>query len=535
MKQLIRPVSIGGSSLVRAYLQEDPSALAFYAGSPHRLESYRSKLVEVTRRFDRTRREAAARALTPSSADARARLERFVEEGGAMVTTGQQAGFLTGPLYTVYKAVSAVVLARHLEEQLGCIVLPVFWVASDDHDWAEVNHAYLLDARNRVTRVGLPGEARGTRPMSHYELTGNLEMICDHASQIVAANGNNRSLVEGVVEPWRRGGATVAEAFRESIRSLLEPFDVCIADAADPALKETALPVLRGALTESTEHEAKLSARTAAIEEAGYHGQVAVLASGTNVFRFDGEARERLYVRGDDFTVRERRQRFGRADLLAELEADPTRFSPNVLLRPVVESTVFPTLAYVGGPGEIAYFAQIGALFEANDIAPPVVVPRFAGLVVEPKIEKLLASLGLTLDDVDRDRDQLVENLARESVPPEMAEALAKLREDVTGDFATLVERAGAIDPTLSGSLAATRNRALLLAARAERRILRAIKRSDRIDIDKLDRVLDSLRPLGEPQDRVLNVLPFLGRFGSHFMREVERTILTSWRLPGES
>lgn len=534
LKQLIRPYPIGGSSLVRDYLQEKPAALAFYPGSPFNLASYRNKLEEVSARFTRSERENAARALKPTSPTAADRLRRFVEEGGAMVTTGQQAGFLTGPLYTVYKALSTVVLARHLEAEFGRIVIPVFWVASDDHDWAEVNHAYLLDSSNRLVRLGLEGGDEAL-PMSARRLEGDLEKLSEHVSQVVAGSVANRDIVREILDPWNIGGRTVAEAFGDSMRSILSPFDVCLADAADPELKRAALPILRRALSDSAGQEERLTERTQAIEDAGYHGQVAVLATGTNVFRFNGEARERLYVRGQDFTVRERRLRIPREELLVELEADPTTFSPNVFLRPVVESGVFPTLAYVGGPGEIAYFAQAGALFETHGMTPPVVVPRFAGLVVEPKVEKLLASLGLGLDEAESPREALIEKLARNALPPEVADMLARLRTNMVGDFAALLEQSEEIDPTLLGALGASRNRTLLEAARAERKIIRAIKRSDRVAIDKLDRTLASLRPLGEPQDRVLNILPFIARYGRHFIPEIERTVLSSWRLPNNS
>lgn len=531
LKQLIRPAPIGGSSLVRDYLQEIPAALAFYAGSPFRLDPYRRKLEEVTARFDRGKREEAARALTPTSPAAAERLRRFVEEGGAMVTTGQQAGYLTGPLYTIFKALSATTLARHLEAELGTIIIPVFWIASDDHDWAEVNHAHLLDAANRLVRVGLEG-GDGTLPMSARRLEGDLETLSEYVSQVVAAPEKNRELLRQIIDPWRVAGSTVAEAFHASIRSILSPFDVCIADAADPSLKETSRPILKRAILESGEHEALLSARTRELEAAGYHGQVGVLARGTNVFRFDGKARERLYVRGEDFAVRERRSKIPRPDLLAELEENPRAFSPNVFLRPVVESGVFPTLAYVGGPGEIAYFAQLAPLFQANGIAPPVVVPRFAGLVVEPKVEKLLTSLGLDLEDIQETKEALVEKLARRSLPPGLSELLDALRQDLAKDYSALLDQGAAIDPSLAGALGASRNRMLLEAKRAERKILRAIKRSDRINLDKLERVVASLHPLGDPQDRVLNVLPFIARFGPHFIREAERTIASSWRLP---
>lgn len=534
LKRLISAHPVGGSALVRDYLHEVPSALSYFGGSPYRLPSYRQKLDEVTRRFGPKEREAAARALTPTSDAARLRLERFVEEGGAMVTTGQQAGFLTGPLYTIYKAVSAVVLARHLERTLDTLVIPVFWIASDDHDWAEVNHAILLDPKNRTRRFALSSADDRPLPMSERRLEGELDELCDHVSEVVAPNKNTLDWVKRIIDPYRQDGVTVASAFGAAIHHLLAPFDVCIADSASAAVKHTTAPLIRRALTEADEQEVRLAARTTAIVESGYDAQVAVLAGGTNVFRSGEAGRERLYRRGTDFAVRERKVRLPREQILAEVEADPGSFSPNVFLRPVVESAAFPTLAYVGGPGEIAYFAQANALFEANGIAPPVVVPRFSGLVVERKVEKLLTSLDLELADALESRDALIDRLARREVPDEVTDLLSTLRDDLVRDFDGILSEVESLDATLVGAMGSIRNRTLLIAERAERKVVRAIKKGDGIALAKLDRVLDSLRPGGSPQDRVLNVLPFLARYGDHFLIEIERAILEDWRLPSD-
>lgn len=529
---LVRPIAIGGGSLVRDYLAGKPEAARFFAGSPFELDSYRRKLDEVTRRFGPAERAAAARALRPTSSVAAARLKRFVEDGGAVVTTGQQAGFLTGPLYTIYKALTAVALARHLEAELGILVIPVFWVASDDHDWDEVNHAYLLDARNRLQRVALPMADVRPVPMSELPLPEGLEKIIAGIAQTIGAKSDGNEWFRTIVDPYLRPGATMAGAFADAMAGILAPFDACIADAADPALKAVAEPLLTRSLADAAAHESKLAERTGALEEAGYRGQVTVLERGTNLFYHGAGGRERLYRRGEGFAVRGRKESFSREELLVGVARNPARFSPNVFLRPVVESWVYPTLAYVGGPGELAYFAQVNALFDEVGILPPVAVPRFSALVVEPKLERLLGKLELSIVDTQEPRDQLVERMARREVPGEVRSALNELRVETSGAYARLMERVVEIDSTLVRAAGGSRNRALAEAARMERKILRAIKRGDRIATDQLDRLLDSLRPNAAPQDRVLNVLPFLVRYGDHFLREVERAIREGWRLP---
>ncbi len=529
----LRSAPFAGSALVRDYLSEVPTALEFFAGSPRKLGSYRAKLDDVTTRFTREDRERAAACLLAPSEAARERLERFVVEGGAMVTSGQQAGFLTGPLYTTYKALSAVVLARHLEARLGCIVLPVFWAATEDHDWAEVNHTYLLDPTGRLRRFELPPRAtEATLPMSEQRLGEGVDKICDEALQYLGNAHHTSEYIERLVAPYRDPGSTVGGAFTAAMAELLGPSGVLIADAANPRLKRASVSTLRAALVDAQEHEAALAERSRSLLAAGYGTQVTILERGVNVFLHGTEGRQRLYRRGDSFIVRERPGSLERSELLALLEAEPDRFSPNVLLRPVIESTVFPTLAYVGGPGEINYFAQVTSLFETMKMAPPVVVPRFSGTVVEPAVERALQNLELTESDLDQPQSALVDKLARREIPQGVAGELRTIREAWVQGFGRLARESGAIDATLEDAFGAIRNRGLLEAARAERKILRALKRKESEWRQQLQRVLDSLRPTAHPQDRVLNVLSFLARKGPTFLSDVEQTIEETWPLP---
>jgi bacillithiol synthase len=197
-----------------------------------------------------------------------------------------------------------------------------------------------------------------------------------------------------------------------------------------------------------------------------------------------------------------------------------------------VESTLFPTLAYVGGPGEIAYFAQVSALFEEFSILPPAFVPRFSGTVIEPQVEKSVAGLGFSMEELAERREVLVDRVARREIPETVTGALRELRQRISSGFEPLLEGGGSIEAGLPGALGASRNRLLIELHRSEKKIVRALKRSDLASLQQLDRVLNALQPHGEPQDRVLNILPFLARYRSHFVREIERAIANGWRFP---
>jgi bacillithiol synthase len=350
--------------------------------------------------------------------------------------------------------------------------------------------------------------------------------------QYVGGYDKNNVLLRRIIDPFRRAGRPMGEAFREAIVALLAPFNMAVADAADPALKRASVPVLRSALMDAERHEFVLTERGRELEAAGYEGPVTILERGTNVFRHSAGGRERLYRRGGDFGGRQKRPSLPRVDALAALEVDPGGFSPNVLLRPVVESYVFPTVAYVGGPGELGYFAQAGALFPELGMTPPICVPRFAGTVHDRAVERTLGTLGLGMEELLAGRDALRERIARQEIPEGAVSSLDRLRRDLVNGFEAMAEEAGQLDPTLGGTVAGIRNRALLSVARVEREMIRSLKRRESTRLRQLDRVLDSLRPGGSPQDRVLNVTPFLARYGSHFLDEVAAAVSSGVRYP---
>lgn len=455
---------------------------------------------------------------------ARERLSRFVEEGGIAVTTGQQAGLLTGPLFTIYKALTLVRLAEQLEAELGTLVIPIFWVASEDHDWEEVNHAYLALPRDGVRRVDLTDEPPFPLPVGDVQLGSGIGTILDEVADLLTGNGYNESLLKSIRDAYR-DDATLASSFTALLTELLAPFDLCLTDAADAAVKEGSAEVLATAVRSSAEHERILRERTERLEAAGYHAQVAVLEEGTNVFHHGEQGRTRIYHDGSTFQTADGETLGSEAELLSQMEREPGRFSPNVLLRPVVESSVFPTVAYVAGPGETSYFAQLTALFSAFGIEPPLVYPRASLLLLETPMRRLLEKLELETAQLTMPRHELVELLARDSFPESMQATLDRLGTELTEGYRQLIDEAIRIDPTLEGALARLRNEALSRISDSERKITQHIKRKEGVRIGQLDRLLDNLHPEGKPQERVLNVIPFLGRHGSSLLQEIYRTI----------
>lgn len=529
MSLAIEPRELRGGSLVEDYLAGSPAIQPCFDGSPFELADYRTKWQELQLRFGRAEREAAASALRPTSARAAERLRRFAEEGGAVVTTGQQAGLFTGPLYTIHKILSAVRLAAELETELGVLVLPVFWSASEDHDWEEVNHTYVVGPDDELHRLAVSSSDPRPLPMSDRILEGSIESTLDELAQLLAPKefgSDYLMLVRGNYQV----GASVAEAFRKTVEALFAPFDLLIADAADPALKERSVPVLTRAIADAAEHEVSFAAAAEALLRAGYHVQVSPIRGAANLFLHGHAGRERLHHVHGQWIARESGEHFDTTELLRRIQEDPRRFSPNVALRPVVESSVFPSIAYVAGPGEISYFAQLRGLFAANGMRMPIVCPRFSAALVPHRIRGVLEKLGLTDVEAARPRHELLTRLARAQIPDPVAAELARLRGAVADGYARLIEVSGEVDPTLAGPIGSSRNRALRDLARSEQKILQQIKRREVLLSRRLDQVRAHLQPTGAPQDRVLNVLPFLAEEGSDLLHRLASQVRIPWR-----
>lgn len=503
----VQPLSTG--LLVRDYLAGRAPAVDFFSGHPGSIDAYARKLGEVSSRFDAARRARAAAALRPTTLAAAERLRQFVERGGAMVTTGQQAGLFGGPVYTIYKIVSAIQLARELEKRLGTLVLPVFWVASEDHDWDEVNHTRVVDREMQLRLLAVDSPQRLPLPIGERTFGPSLEYALGGMGEAVAGKAFEAQCMRALRGAYAVG-APVAGAFREWVHQTFSACDLLTTDAADPALKAASAPVLAAAAENALEREMAVRQRTDELHAAGYSTQVPILPGASNVFLHGPAGRERLEHEKEHWLAPLSRQRFTTGELTRRIREEPEQFSPNVLLRPVVESAVFPTLAYVGGPGELAYLAQAQPLFARAGFLMPVAYPRLSATLVPEQVQSILDRWRIRLPDAFVPRHELLARLARWSLPSATAGAFAELRRAIVARYAGVMEAVSEFDLTTATALGAERDRALLGVATGEQKVLRALKRGDPRLSREVSAVHGVLYPTNAPQERVLNAVPFL-------------------------
>ena len=445
--------------------------------------------------------------------------------GGALcVTSGQQPGLFTGPLFTLYKAFSAVVLARTLEVAFDRPVVPVFWVAGDDHDFAEANHIHFVDKDHEVERLGLPARKTDapTMPLSREVIGSEIHGLIDRLAEITPEN-EFRADVLGWLTRHYQPGADMSSAFRSALADLLGPAGLIVFDPTDPQAKRVAAPLIIRVLEGAEALDAELRSRADALVASNRPAPVTTQGGNTLVM-LDGErGRDRLVMSNGDFKTRRFDERWTLDALLEVARQTPERLSANVLLRPAIEAALLPTVAYVAGPGEIAYLPQTKPVFEALGVRPQLVVPRWSGVVVENRVRKTLDRYDLRLEDLSAGQGQLEARIVERDMPAAIAEAIDRLRQAVDGEFPTLIKGASEIDPTLEKPVESVRNQIVKGIEHLEKRVITRLKQQNETLVRQIAHARSSIYPNGRPQERVLNVLQYLVRYGPPFLQEIER------------
>ncbi|HET9294874.1 MAG TPA: bacillithiol biosynthesis cysteine-adding enzyme BshC [Gemmatimonadales bacterium] len=440
---------------------------------------------------------------------------RLMQPGALAVTTGQQPGLFTGPLYTIHKALSAAALARQLEARWRRPVVPVFWLAGDDHDFHEANHASWLRVdgtlRTHVLRER-PADAPLT-PMSRELLGPEIGAALDALAEDLPPSAHRDETLAWLARHYR-AERPVAAAFGGALAEVLAPFGILCVDSAHPAVKRAAAPVITRALSEAGGLERLLLGQAARLAAEGVDPGVPVGGGATLVMLEGRLGRDRLISDGDAFTTRRSGERFTQAELQRLADESPERFSGNVLLRPVVESALLPTVAYIAGPGELRYLALCAPLYGALGVPRQLPVPRWSGMLIEPRVDRVLDKFGVEIAELLEPGGRLETRLARDQLPLEASAALADLRAAIERGYTTLEAMARDVDPTLQRPIQVLRHGALTGTQDAEKKLIQHLKRRQETELGQVDRARTALLPGGKPQERVLTAAPFLARYG---------------------
>jgi bacillithiol synthase len=485
-----------GAALTRA-MRDGTLAPALAPSRPRTADEWRARSALVHESVDRDWLESLRGAFAATGA-AKARLERVVAAGGVVVTTGQQPGLFGGPVYTWSKAVSALALADAIERATGIAAAPVFFAATDDADFEEASATHVI-VRGALQTLTMPNAPAAGTPMARTPVGDAAPLL---AMLREACASMPHAAAFHACEQAYAMGATVGGAYVALTRALLEPLGVAVLDASHVDARRSGARVARVALERAEVVARALESRRATLAGSGFDAQVADVAALSLVFVQQDGIKRRVPIR-EALDIARR--------------ATPESLSPNVLLRPVLERAILPTVAYVGGPAEMAYFAQVSAVADALDLAQPLAVPRWSCTIVEPSVDRALARLGIGLDEL-HDVTALERRLAGAALPDGLHDSIAALRTAVRGALAEIQRQdAGALlaQPSLDGAGRSIGFR----IDRLERRLLAAAKRRDSDALRDLRTVRTAIRPMGHRQERTLNFIPFLATWGDELWR----------------
>ena len=471
--------------------------LSEQAGSIRYEDGRRKKVADI---LDRQNRAWGA------TAECLENIARF-RAGAACIVTGQQVGLFGGPLFTIFKAVSAVSIASEAR-RAGVDCIPVFWLATEDHDFEEINHATLLNANFSLQLLRADSVRRPDAPISTVQFGDEIGGLLEEAASLLGD-----SEVTEVLRDSYRPGEAFGDAFARLLAKLFARWGVVMLDASDPELHGVAAPLYVAAVERARELDEALLHRGKELISAGYHEQVKVTAKSTLLFALQDGARTSVHLNGqNEFRIAGERVRA--EDLLERIKAEPENFSANVLLRPVVQDYLLPTLAYIGGPAEVAYFAQAGVIYEKllGHITP--ILPRFSATLVEPKLQKLLQRYGIDLKDLFHGFDALREKLAERSLPADLHQSFDSAEKSLTESLANLRAALERLDPTLVQAADRAGSKMHYQLARLRGRTARAqTLRSEIVDRHAVQ-LSSALFPRKALQEREIAGIYFLARHG---------------------
>lgn len=498
----------------------------FYSHSPHFSEW--SKAQAGALQYDPSRRERVSTILERQNASWRAGAQTLanihrLRQGAAAVVTGQQVGLFGGPMFSIYKALTAVKLAEEATAG-GIDAVPVFWLATSDHDLAEVNHVSMPGSDGHLVRLTTSSHGVAGAPVSHVRFGEEILPVVEEAASLLGESEATQFLRESYLP-----GESLGTAFARLFTRLFSSWGVILLDASDAQLHRVAEPIYRAAIERAEDLEEALLDRGQALEKAGYDQQVKVTASSVLLFGMRDGARTAIHRRtsGSDqpaeFAIggEPGAEKLSSAELLDRIASTPEEFSPNVLLRPVVQDFLLPTLAYAGGAAEAAYFAQAGAVYEVLLGRVTPIVPRFSATLIEPKVQRRLRQYDIAVPDAFHGPDALRRALASHSLPEGVQQAFDSAQKSVEESLARLRGALEKLDPTLVGASETAGSKMNYQLDRLRQLATAAELRRSEVVSRHAEGLSQALYPSEALQERGVAGVYFLARHGMELLRGI--------------
>lgn len=443
-----------------------------------------------------------------------ANIERLRQLDSVVIITGQQAGLFTGPLYTIFKALTAIKLAAQLREE-GINAVPMFWIAAEDHDFEEVNHTRLVNREGQLVTITYSAcSPKEGKPVGHIRLC---EEISGNVDELIAALPESEftpRLIQDLRDSYQ-AGASFADAFGKMVMRLFSQFGVVLINPLDDRLKQVAGDIYSRAMAHGSEFANQLVTASRALEAAGYHAQVHTSAEAVPLFMLD-DGRRTALVRRDDGRIHLKgaEKSFAADELLDTVTRCPACFSPNVTLRPIVQDFLLPTLAYIGGPAEIAYFAQLRPNYALLGRVEPVVLPRASFTLIEKRHAKTLSKYGIEFPALFAGQEEVMKQVVERSLDQDTTRVFDETEQVFNEQLEKLRASLLTVDASLAEALKGGREKILYQLNNLRTRFVHNRSKRDETMGQQIERLFAVLYPNKNLQEREINVSYFLARYG---------------------
>ena len=502
--------------LTGEYAYNFPAVAPLYAGDPASPDAWRAAIAARARVRPRTsdiaRIVAAQQARRGAPPAAREAAARLAEDRSVALVTGQQAGAFGGPLFTLLKAITALQLARRTAREHGVPAVAVFWVDAEDHDWDEVGSCTVLDAGFQPRTIAIPEPpGAGALPVASLRLDERIGPVIDSLASSLPPSDFTADVVAALRDAYVPG-AGMADAFARWLEGLLGPYGLVVFDSSDPQAKPLVSQVFTRELQEPGGTASLATAAGDALASRGHEPQVTPAADSVALFYLDGNGRRPVRRQGSGFSAGD--TTFTADALVREAADRPERFSPNVLLRPIVQDALFPTIAYVAGPSELAYLGQLGGVYARFGVPMPLMYPRATATLIDSAAARFLAKYRMPLGELQPQDEAALNRLLQSQLPAEVEESLRAADEAARRAMQRVIDAMPALDPPLAGAARTTLGRMEHDLRALHNKVIQAAKRRDETLRRQFTRAQAQIFPLGHPQERTLAVVFFLNRYG---------------------